>query len=265
MLLIPGPTPPAGPSQPGTATVPPLRQPIVASLERANVATLTLTGLDLRACRFADAHHLDQLRIEGPPPFADTPRGWKAGWAWPPVWRWTRRQALAEEHHWRAEEPRKRAGWYPPACQPPASPPRRAKPVLVVSPERLAVLYRQLRKAQEDTKNEPGAADFYYGEMEMRRHAARRFSPEWWWVSLYWLVSGYALRAGRALATLALVLVVVAGLWVYGGGFAPTAAPALTTSGLTSTVPTATTAPRGPRRRPARPRPPRRARRPPRR
>jgi hypothetical protein len=37
-----------------------------------------------------------------------------------------------------------------------------------LGPDRLAVLYRALRKAQEDNKNEPGAADFYYGEMEMR-------------------------------------------------------------------------------------------------
>jgi hypothetical protein len=32
---------------------------------------------------------------------------------------------------------------------------------------RLVALYRQLRKAQEDAKNQPGAADFYYGEKEM--------------------------------------------------------------------------------------------------
>jgi hypothetical protein len=32
-------------------------------------------------------------------------------------------------------------------------------------------LYRALRKAREDAKDEPGAANFYYGEMEMRRHA----------------------------------------------------------------------------------------------
>jgi hypothetical protein len=36
-------------------------------------------------------------------------------------------------------------------------------------PEHVAPLYRALRKAQEDAKDEPGAADFYYGEMEMRR------------------------------------------------------------------------------------------------
>ncbi len=33
-------------------------------------------------------------------------------------------------------------------------------------------MYRQLRKAVEGAKNEPGAADFYYGEMEMRRHTS---------------------------------------------------------------------------------------------
>jgi hypothetical protein len=32
-------------------------------------------------------------------------------------------------------------------------------------------VYRQLHKGREDAKNEPGAADFYYGECEMRRHA----------------------------------------------------------------------------------------------
>jgi hypothetical protein len=32
-------------------------------------------------------------------------------------------------------------------------------------------LYRALRKGREDAKDEPGAADFHYGEMEMRRHA----------------------------------------------------------------------------------------------
>lgn len=38
-----------------------------------------------------------------------------------------------------------------------------------MTPGRLAAPYRALRKAQEDSKNEPGAADFYYGEMELRR------------------------------------------------------------------------------------------------
>lgn len=38
-------------------------------------------------------------------------------------------------------------------------------------PLQLAPEYRASRKAFEDGKHEPGAADFYYGEMEMCRHA----------------------------------------------------------------------------------------------
>jgi hypothetical protein len=41
----------------------------------------------------------------------------------------------------------------------------------VLEPGQIAGLYRALRKGREDVKDEPGAADFYYGEMEMRRHA----------------------------------------------------------------------------------------------
>jgi hypothetical protein len=42
-----------------------------------------------------------------------------------------------------------------------------------VESAQLAGLYRALRKAREDAKDEPGAVDFYYGEMEMRRYASR--------------------------------------------------------------------------------------------
>jgi hypothetical protein len=42
---------------------------------------------------------------------------------------------------------------------------------MAVDAERLSVIYRSLRKSLEDAKNEPGAADFYYGEMEARRRS----------------------------------------------------------------------------------------------
>jgi hypothetical protein len=64
-----------------------------------------------------------------------------------------------------------------------------------------------LRKAREDAKDEPGAADFYYGEMEMRRFAAA-WGAERLLLSVYWLSCGYALRAWRAFACLAALLVV---------------------------------------------------------
>ncbi|WP_333773090.1 hypothetical protein [Streptomyces sp. IBSBF 3136] len=66
----------------------------------------------------------------------------------------------------------------------------------------VAALYRQLRKAFEDGKNEPGAADFYYGECEMRRHDPITSQGERRLLWAYWLLSGYGLRASRAVAWL---------------------------------------------------------------
>jgi hypothetical protein len=71
----------------------------------------------------------------------------------------------------------------------------------------LALLYRALRKAREDGKDEPGAADFYYGEMEMRRLDRRTPWSERVILGLYWLISGYGLRGLRALTSLAAVVV----------------------------------------------------------
>jgi hypothetical protein len=76
----------------------------------------------------------------------------------------------------------------------------------------IAGLYRGLRKSREDAKDEPGAADFYYGEMEMRRHdrgaggGRSRGRVSRTLLFVYWLVSGYGLRAWRSLATLAAVI-----------------------------------------------------------
>jgi hypothetical protein len=44
--------------------------------------------------------------------------------------------------------------------------------------QEIANLYRALRKGREDSKDEPGAADLYYGEMEMRRKATAPYSVE---------------------------------------------------------------------------------------
>jgi hypothetical protein len=87
-----------------------------------------------------------------------------------------------------------------------------ARRVQRLRPGRIAVLYRALRKAQEDSKDEPGAADFYYGEMEMRRLAPATPWGERVILTLYWLVSGYGLRGLRALAWLLAVVVGLAGL-----------------------------------------------------
>ncbi|MFF5760890.1 hypothetical protein ACFY7A_36310 [Streptomyces longwoodensis] len=84
-------------------------------------------------------------------------------------------------------------------------------------PLQLAPVYRALRKAFEDGKHEPGAADFYYGEMEMRRHADDIPRSERGLLTAYWALSGYGLRASRALAWLgAAMLVTIVLLMAFG-------------------------------------------------
>jgi hypothetical protein len=133
-----------------------------------------------------------------------------------PGWRWTARKTLAEEHQWRAQatSASKAAAWYPAECRPPdwlTECPRLPKPE-ELEPEQIASLYRALRKGREDRKDEPGAADFYYGEMDMRRKAKSTSNPERIILSLYWLLSGYGLRASRALTALLATVVLFAAL-----------------------------------------------------
>ncbi|MFF5185859.1 pentapeptide repeat-containing protein [Streptomyces sp. NPDC000345] len=161
----------------------------IASLRGVDAAHLVLADVDLSECLFTGTVHLDQLRLEGTCSFAKVPSGthWRRG---RPV-RFTQRRTLAEEHHWRASRPAAVRGWN----------------VAVfgagnVGPLHLAPVYRALRKAFEDGKHEPGAADFYYGEMEMRRHADDIPGSERRLLSAYWALSGYGMRASRALAWL---------------------------------------------------------------
>ncbi|MFF4551105.1 pentapeptide repeat-containing protein [Streptomyces sp. NPDC001406] len=187
----------------------------VASVQGVDAAHLVLTDTDLADCLFSGAFHLDQLRL-GKVAFASAPTGRHYRGIWPT--RWSRRRTLAEEHHWRAQT----AGQ--PVLLPGDTPqpgqwrpgPHHPDPALTPDPEDTAALYRHLRKAFEDGKNEPGAADFYYGECEMRRHD-RTGTPtvERRLLWAYWLLSGYGLRASRAagwlLAAMSLTVLLLVG------------------------------------------------------
>jgi hypothetical protein len=197
--------------------------PVLLSLRGADASNLAVTDVDLSRCLFAEARLLDQLRLEGRCIFDHPPEGLHAGRAWPPVWRWSRRQSLDEERLWRASKA-KFSGWAKARSDKPAE----------VRPERLSGLYRQLRKAQEDAKNEPGAADFYYGEMEMRRHARSTPAAERAIIWLYWLISGYGLRALRPLAALVMLGVLVTTALV-GWGLAANTPPQHLAGTVTST------------------------------
>jgi hypothetical protein len=188
----------------------------VLSLRRANVANLLLSDVDLRPCRFVKAHKLDELRLEGDSKFAEAPKGLT----------WSRRQTLAEEHQWRAAQQKKRwqRDWYWKECRLPEWL-REAYPEIKdpLAPRHIANIYRQLRKGREDNKDAPGAADFYYGEMEMRRHDKQAPRAERMIIWLYWLVSGYGLRASRAFTALLTTVLVLATLfWHFGFGLSDT-------------------------------------------
>ncbi|MEV5899924.1 pentapeptide repeat-containing protein [Streptomyces sp. NPDC052127] len=168
----------------------------IASLRGVDAAHLVLADVDIAGCLFTGTVHLDQLRLEGTCSFDAVPPGthWQAGH----LVRFTQRRTLAEEHHWRARQPTAVRGWNTAVLG-----------AGHVGPAQLAPVYRALRKAFEDGKNEPGAADFYYGEMEMRRHDRTGTTrAERGLLHGYWMLSGYGLRASRAVGWLAAAMLV---------------------------------------------------------
>ncbi|WP_030343309.1 pentapeptide repeat-containing protein [Streptomyces sp. NRRL S-1022] len=202
----------------------------VVSVQGVDAAHLVVTDVDLTDCLFSGAFHLDQIRLEGRTTFAAAPTGWHRRGIRPI--RFTRRRVVAEEHHWRAhtaDQP------VPPAGAAPdprlwRSGPHHPDPARTPGPEDVAALYRQLRKAFEDGKNEPGAADFYYGECEMRRHdTTGTTAGERRLLWGYWLLSGYGLRAWRAFTWL-LAAMTVTVLLLMGAGL-PTRDPDPATTG----------------------------------
>ena len=135
-------------------------RPQLLSLRRANVAGLGLSNVSAADCQFAGAHNLDKLRLESDVSFATAPSPTGLGGR-----RWGGREVIAEERTWRANRPRAQPPWVAPRWPSWLDDQRPG----VLDPGQIAGLYRALRKGREDTKDEPGAADFYYGEMEMRR------------------------------------------------------------------------------------------------
>jgi hypothetical protein len=182
-------------------------RPQLLSLRRANAAGFGLSNVSAADCRFAGAHNLDKLHLGSDVSFATAPLPSLGGR------RWGGREVIAEERAWRANRSPPHH-WLAPQW------PRWLEDEPgVLDPAQIAAPYRALRKGREDAKDEPGAADFYYGEMEMRRHARRssigdpegessatsRGRVERSILTTYWLVSGYGLRAWRAVAWLAVV------------------------------------------------------------
>jgi uncharacterized protein YjbI with pentapeptide repeats len=196
------------------------------SVQRVDVSNLVLRDLDLSRCLFSETHNLSALRIEGPLRFASVPPPCRLHLLGRdvPLRRWMPRATLVEEHQLRAasSEPGHHRrlecpGWNQPAYQLPTWVTQQSWPAVpTLTAEALTAVYRDLRGGLEDQKNAPGAADFYYGEMEMRRLSQPPL-PDRFVLWVYWLISGYGLRASRALIAFALaVLAFSVPFWVWG-------------------------------------------------
>ncbi|MFJ4421882.1 pentapeptide repeat-containing protein [Streptomyces bobili] len=166
----------------------------VEGMKGVDAALIVFNDIDLRRCSFEGSYHLDQINLEGRCRFSTPPQSPSWGKAWIPLRVWTQRKVLAEERSWRASNQNRgldRMGWG-----------EAATPSKFSDPQDIASTYRQLRKALEDRLNEPGAADFYYGEMEMRRRDAELPRSERGLLHAYWTLSGYGLRASRSIGWL---------------------------------------------------------------
>lgn len=174
----------------------------VASLDYTDLSRVTLRKVDLRHCRLQDAFGLATVDLDSVT-YLNAPR------------LRSRRRVLWDEYLWRQDQSVEWMTWV-----------KAAWPVVQSGesrPGQVSAAYRALRVSLEKRSNEPGAADFYYGEMEMRRHDKVGTSwPERCLLHLYWLVSGYGLRATRSVATL-LVVAVGATYLLQGHGLKDTA------------------------------------------
>jgi uncharacterized protein YjbI with pentapeptide repeats len=175
------------------------------SLNRCTVGDLVLSNVALEECTFAGAHGLDRMRIATNCSFNRT-RTQPCRDAFKVPWAVTNRRIISEEITWRRDPD--------------------ASKLLAAD---IAGIYRDLRKGLEDVKNEPEAADFYYGEMEMRRLAgsygrgssrgglAAPSCIERVLLYGYWAISGYGLRAWRATTMLVVLIAAAAFLFSYLG------------------------------------------------
>lgn len=162
----------------------------VLSLENADCRQVRLSSIDLSACQFYGCHGLDQIVLEPTVSLSRISGRLK-----------TTRRCIADEIAWREAKAWRRGGRGSASLesQHTGAVGHGVGVRSTLAPAQIAEVYRSLRHSVEAQSNQPGAADFYYGEMEMRRwdSAAGVWDRAIVWA--YWLVSGYGLRALRPL------------------------------------------------------------------
>lgn len=200
--------------------------PRLLTLRGALVSSLSLSRIDLGDCHFFGTHGLESMTVEPDCAWRHTPA----------CRRCIDREMIVEEQHWREQNERQQRGvghartsllhrrlWVPevPSLEAAGDPG-------LLEPFQLAAIYRALRRSREDSKDQAGSGDLYYGEMEMRRLATLpqsrgrvRALCDRSIITAYWLLSGYGLKASRALLAW-LILLFVAALALSRWGISPT-------------------------------------------
>jgi len=181
----------------------------IHSLLNSDVGQISFAGVDLTRCSFYGTHDIGNIDILSTVKFPKSP--WWAG----------RRRYIADEYAWRFCAGRIHSyGWHIQGVHVGDELPRvRGEPQKILLPvvdaAQVAAIYRELRRSLEAKSDMSGAADFYYGEMEMRRWSAPLLERGLLW--LYWLISGYGMRAHRALLSWFSLIGLGAYLMTFGG------------------------------------------------
>lgn len=162
----------------------------IMALEESDAGNMAFGSVDMSQCNFYGAHDLGGIQVEPTVKFASAPK-------WGPF---GGRQCVADEVGWRARKSLWKGRWEGDSDVDDSEPGRhQSGRRRELRAAQVAGVYRDLRRSFESSSNEPGAADFYYGEMEMRRHSSTVPLAERVILWLYWALSGYGLRASRAL------------------------------------------------------------------
>jgi uncharacterized protein YjbI with pentapeptide repeats len=179
-------------------------KPSVVDVSNSDLKNITFSKLDMSRCVFYSARNVDQVQIESTVDFAYSRRPYG------------RRQCIADEFAWRLQQGGALSWrWSLRGLSEgkllSASSGLTAEIFLPrLEPEQVAGVYRGIRRSFEAKSNQPGASDFYFGEMEMRKHSQQSSLSDKSIIWIYWLTCGYGLRASRAFLLLALLILACA-------------------------------------------------------
>jgi hypothetical protein len=190
------------------------QKPVILGLQNADTGSMAFAHVDMSRCVFYGSHDLGSVVIEPTVKLSRTPLGY------------SRRRCVADEFayrlhagrflSWRWDLPGSRLagddGYEGDGGEDAIDLPE-------LRASQVAAVYRDLRRSFEAKSDEPGAADFYYGEMTMRGHSRDTGAAERVIIWLYWEVSGFGLRASRAFGWL-LLLIIGGGIAMAHSGFA---------------------------------------------